>query len=149
MFGVDGDPAILALARRKRGAERVTWLHGLAQSFLLPVASADVALCSLLLHHLADDAKQAALQRIADVLTADAVLHVADWGPPRGPATALGAHALQLIDGHAGPQSLLDGRLPTMLAAAGFTTTRRQAALRTIWGTLELWRATAGSRVDE
>ena len=91
VFGVDGDDAVLALARRKRGAERVTWLNGLAQSFQLPVASADVALCSLLLHHLADDTKHAALQHIANILTNDGALHIADWGPPRGPATALGA----------------------------------------------------------
>ena len=148
VFGVDGDPAILALARRKRGAEGVTWLHGFAQSFLLPAASADVALCSLLLHHLGDDAKQAALQHIADVLTADGVLHVADWGPPRGPATALGARALQLLDGRAGPQSLLDGQLPTMLTATAFTP-QRQATRRTMWGTLELWRAQRGGRGDE
>lgn len=144
VFGVDGDDAVLALARRKSGAERVTWLNGLAQSFLLPVTSADVALCSLLLHHLADDAKQSALQHIADILTNDGVLHIADWGPPRGPATAIGARALQVIDGRVGPQSLLDGQLPQMLAAAGFTTPRRQAALRTMWGTLELWRARRG-----
>lgn len=148
VFGVDGDPAILAFARRKRGAEGVTWLHGFAQSFLLPAASADVALCSLLLHHLGDDAKQAALQHIADVLTADGVLHVADWGPPRGPATALGARALQLLDGRAGPQSLLDGQLATMLTATGFTP-QRQATRRTMWGTLELWRAQRGDRGDE
>lgn len=141
VFGVDGDPAILALARRKTGAERVTWLDGLAQSFSLPTASADIALCSLLLHHLADDTKAAALKHIADVLTDTGVLYVADWGPPRGPATALGVRALQLIDGRAGPQSLLDGHLQTMLTAAGFTAPHRKAAHRTVWGTLELWRA--------
>jgi trans-aconitate methyltransferase len=37
-------------------------------------------------------------------------------------------------------ESLLEGRLPAMLAAAGFGASRRQGALRTVWGTLELWR---------
>ncbi len=138
--GVDGDPAILELARRKPGAERVTWLEGLAGSFSLPV-SADVALCSLMLHHLSDDAKAAGLEHIASALSEHGVLHVADWGPPRGPAAALGARALQLFDGREGPQSLLDGRLPEMLGAAGFASCHRHAALRTVWGTLEVWRA--------
>lgn len=114
---------------------------GACQSFLLPAAGADVVLCSLLLHHLADDAKDAALQHIADVLGDEGVLHVADWGPPRGPAPALGARALQLIDGRAGTQSLLDGQLPVMLTAAGFAANHRHGTLRTMWGTLELWRA--------
>lgn len=145
VIGVDGDPAILALARAKPGAERVTWLEGLAASFALPAASADAALCSLLLHHLGDESKVAALEHIAGVLTARGVLHVADWGPPRGPASAVGARVLQLFDGRAGPQSLLDGTLPAMLAAAGFQTSRRHGALRTVWGTLETWRAERGA----
>ena len=145
VIGVDGDPAILELARAKSGAEHVTWLEGLAASFPLPVGSADVALCSLLLHHLSDEAKAVALEHITCVLGARGVLHIADWGPPRGPAGGLGARALQLFDGRAGPQSLLDGRLEAMLAAAGFATARRHGALRTVWGTLELWRAERGA----
>jgi ubiquinone/menaquinone biosynthesis C-methylase UbiE len=141
VIGVDGDASILELARRKPGAERVTWLEGLAGSFPLPAVSADAAVCSLLLHHLADDAKTAALEHIGEVLTPRGVLHIADWGPPRGPLAALGGRALQLFDGRAGPRSLLDGRLPAMLAAAGFRESRRHGALRTVWGTLELWRA--------
>ena len=121
-------------------------MQGLAASFELPAASADAALCSLLLHHLGDDAKVAALEHIAGVLTAGGVLHIADWGPPRGPAGALGARVLQLFDGRAGPRSLLDGRLPALLSAAGFHTVRRHGALRTVWGTLELWRAERRAR---
>ena len=60
VIGVDGDPAVLGLARRKRDGERVTWIEGLADTFLLPTRSADVLVCSLLLHHLTDDAKAAA-----------------------------------------------------------------------------------------
>ncbi|HEV7883761.1 MAG TPA: class I SAM-dependent methyltransferase, partial [Solirubrobacteraceae bacterium] len=51
VIGVDGDASILELARCKPGAERVTWLEGLAGSFAVPAASADAAVCSLLLHH--------------------------------------------------------------------------------------------------
>jgi ABC-type lipoprotein export system ATPase subunit len=52
----------------------VTWVEGLTGSFALGAASADVAVavCSLLLHHLPDDAKAAALQHLAEV-------HLADW----------------------------------------------------------------------
>ena len=144
--GVAGDPALLERARGKAGAERVTWVEGLAASFALPAASVDVALCSLLLHHLGDEAKAAALEHIAGVLTARGVLHIAEWGRPGGPAAALGAHALQLFDGRAGSQSLLDGRLPELLSAAGFMPFRRHGSLRTVWGTLELWRAHHGAR---
>lgn len=148
VIGVDADPAVLELARRKPGTGRVTWLEGFADSFALPAASADVVMCSLLLHHLVDDDKAAALERAADVLVDNGALHVADWGPPRGPASALGARALMLLDGSAGPRSLLDGRLPAMLTTAGLMAPRRSGALRTVWGTLELWRAQRPPRPD-
>jgi len=146
VVGVDGDPAVLQSARRKPGAAQVTWLEGLAGSFLLQTASVDVVVCSLLLPHLGDDAKVAALKHIADVLVDGGALHVADWGPPRGPASALGARALMLLDGRAGPRSLLDGELPAMLTTAGFAQPRLRASRRTVWGTLELWRAQRSAR---
>lgn len=148
VVGIDGDPAILELARRKPGAERVTWLEGLAATFDLPAGTGSVGavLCSLVMHHLGDGAKAAALDHIASMLSPRGSLHVADWGPPRGPAAALGARALQLFDGREGPQSLLDGHLPRMLRAAGFAEPVRLAALRTVWGTLEVWRAVRSER---
>jgi ubiquinone/menaquinone biosynthesis C-methylase UbiE len=141
VVGVDGDPHVLALARGKPGAARVAWREGLAGALPLADASTEAAICSLLLHHLPDEAKAAALRELARVLGPGGTLHVADWGPPGGPATAAGARALQLFDGAAGPQSMLAGALPLMLAAAGFGDARRRGTLRTVWGTLELWSA--------
>ena len=141
VVGVDGDPEILALARRKPGAGRVAWHEALADALPLGDATADAALVSLVLHHLADAAKADALAELRRVLRPGGTLHVADWGPPRGPATALGARALQLVDGAAGPQSLLAGRLPAILAEAGFAAVHRNGALPTVFGTLERWSA--------
>lgn len=138
--GIDGDPQILALARRKPGADRVAWQEGLAQELPFEDASVDAALVSLVLHHLTDPVKQEALAEVARVLGPGGTLHVADWGPPRGPATALGARALQLFDGADGPESLLAGDLPRLLERAGLQA-RKHGSLPTIWGTLELWSA--------
>jgi ubiquinone/menaquinone biosynthesis C-methylase UbiE len=139
--GVDGDPQILALAARKPGADRVTWHEGLAQELPFDDASIDVAVVSLVLHHLTDPVKHDALAEIARVLKPEGRLHVADWGQPRGVATAIGARTLQLFDGAAGPESLLAGDLPRFLRRAGLDA-RRHGSLPTVWGTLELWSAT-------
>jgi ubiquinone/menaquinone biosynthesis C-methylase UbiE len=141
--GVDGDAKILALARRKPGADRVTWVEALAQELPLEDRSIDVALVSLVLHHLGAATKRDALAEIRRVLQRGGALHIADWGPPRGPATAAGARALQLVDGAAGIEPMLAGDLPKLLRDAGFAAPRRHGALPTVWGTLELWRATA------
>jgi SAM-dependent methyltransferase len=143
--GIDGDPQILALAQRKPHADRVTWSEGLAQQLGFDDASVDVAVISLVLHHLADPAKQDALAEIARVLKPDGTLHVADWGPPRSVFAALGAKTLQVFDGADGPESLLAGDLPRLLSRAGLQP-RKHGSLPTIWGTLELWSATPRSR---
>jgi ubiquinone/menaquinone biosynthesis C-methylase UbiE len=141
VVGVDGDPQVLALARGKPGADGVTWREGLAAALPLEDASAGAAVCSLVLHHLGDAGKAEALAELGRVLAPGGALHVADWGPPGGPAAAAGARALQVFDGAAGPESLLAGGLPRFLAAAGFAAGRRRGRLRTVWGTLELWSA--------
>ena len=138
--GVDGDPEILALAQRKQGAGDVTWTEGLAQELPFDDASVDVAVISLVLHHLTDLAKQDALAEVARVLKPQGALHIADWGPPRSVFAALGARTLQLFDGAAGPESLLAGDLPRLLRRAGLEA-RKHGSLPTIWGTLELWSA--------
>lgn len=144
IVGVDGDPEVLALARRKHGAGDVRWVEGLAGALPLADDSAQAVLCSLFLHHLTDHGKASALTEAARVLAPGGVLHIADWGPPRGPAAALGARALQIFDGREGPTSLLAGALPALLTGADFKSPRRLGALRTVWGTLEFWRASAG-----
>jgi ubiquinone/menaquinone biosynthesis C-methylase UbiE len=141
--GVDGDPQILALARRKPGAFRVAWTEALAQDLPLDAGSIDVAYVSLVLHHLGEHGQPAALAEIHRVLKPGGALHVADWGPPRGPAARAGAAALKVFDGPDGVEPLLAGELPDLLHRARFAASRRHGALRTMWGTLETWRATA------
>ena len=139
--GVDGDPEILAIARNKPDASRVLWAQALADRLPLADGETDVALLSLVLHHLDDDTKEEALTEIARILRPGGALHVAEWGRPGGPGTALGARALQLFDGREGPRSLLAGGLRLLLDASGFAPAHRHGTVRTTWGTLELWRA--------
>ena len=141
VVGIDADPEIRALARRKRGAERVEWRDGLASALPLPDQSADRVVMSLLLHHLSADAKRAALAEAHRVLRPGGRLHVADWGRPHDPLMRTAFFALQLIDGFAGTRDHAAGRLPDFMAAAGFTEIAAHGRLRTAWGTLELLRA--------
>jgi ubiquinone/menaquinone biosynthesis C-methylase UbiE len=41
VIGVDGDPQILDIARRKRGASRVAWVEGLATKLPVENENAD------------------------------------------------------------------------------------------------------------
>jgi ubiquinone/menaquinone biosynthesis C-methylase UbiE len=139
--GVDGDPEILARARRKAGAEAVEWRLGRVEDPELADASCDRVVLSLLLHHLPDPVKLATLQRAHRLLRPNGRVHVADWGPPGDPLMRLAFAGLQRVDGKANTQSMADGKLPTFLAEAGFGDFTRHDRLRTVGGRLELCSA--------
>lgn len=144
--GVDADPATLALARAKPGAGRVAWREGRAEALPLPDGHADVVVTSLLLHHLRPAAKAAALAEMRRVLHPGGVLHVVDWGRPRDPLVRAAFGVLQLIDGVENTRDHATGRLPALVAAAGFADVTLQRRLRTVWGSLEWLTARAGER---
>ena len=138
VIGIDGDPTVLALARAKPAAARITWKEGLATSLPLPGAGADRVVMSLLLHHLSPTAKRQALAEALRVLRPGGRLHIADWGRPHDPLMRAAFFALQLVDGFEGTRDHAAGRLPQLVADAGFADIVRRDRLRTVWGSLEL-----------
>jgi ubiquinone/menaquinone biosynthesis C-methylase UbiE len=142
VFGVDGDPAILALAGEKVGAGGVQWREAYADRLPFDDASVDRVVTSLVLHHLAPETKAAALAEMHRVLRPGGLLFVADWGKPHGPGTRAAFFALQLLDGFANTADHARGLLPRYVADAGFTDVERLDRLRTIAGSFEILRAT-------
>jgi ubiquinone/menaquinone biosynthesis C-methylase UbiE len=142
VIAVDGDPAVLAIARRKIDATLVDWRIGLADDLPVETGAADTAVMTLLLHHLDADGKRAALSEVRRVLLPGGRLVVADWGRPSGPAGAAGARTLQIFDGAAGIVDHLAGRLPDFFVEAGFEPPQVRLRMPTIWGTLEVLTAT-------
>jgi SAM-dependent methyltransferase len=143
VIAVDGDAEVLRLARRKPGAERVTWRQGLAGELDLENASADAVVMSLLLHHLKPDAKQRALVDARRVVRPDGRLHVADRGRPHDPAMRAAFAVVQLVDGREGTRDHAAGRLPALLVQAGFPRVECRGRLRTGFGGLDLFEARA------
>lgn len=141
VVAVDGDPDVLDRARAKPGADAVEWREGLAGELRLDPERADAVVMSLLLHHLRPDAKRSALLDVRRVLRPGGWLHVADWGRPRGALPRAGFLALRALDGLDGTRDHAAGRLPGLIAAAGFDEPRVWKALPTVWGTLELMSA--------
>lgn len=145
VIGVEPDDAVRDRARRKDGSDRVDWRSGTADALPLGDASADRVVCSLVLHHLPPATRRAGLREIHRVLRPGGRLHVADWGRPSDPLTRAGAWAIQRVDGVETTADLVEGRLPELLAEAGFESVARHDRLRTPWGALELTSATRPS----
>lgn len=138
VVAVDGDPQILVIARRKRGAEAVDWRHGLAQELPLESDSADVTLMPMVLHHLGTEAKPAALSEVARVLRPGGALVIADFAKPRGIVPRAGFVLVRLLDGLDPTRDHARGALPQRIRDAGFNSPELLKRVPTAWGTLEL-----------
>jgi SAM-dependent methyltransferase len=140
VLGIDGDEGVLALAREKvkRFGERVRFIKRSASSLPVEDATVDVVVASLLLHHLSRVAKLQALSEARRVLIPAGRLVIADWGQPHDPLTRAGFLALRLLDGFENTADHAAGRLPSLVAQAGFSSVTVRQRWRTAWGRLEL-----------
>jgi ubiquinone/menaquinone biosynthesis C-methylase UbiE len=144
ILGIDGDPQVLDRARTKtaRFADRASFVHGQADSLPIPDGSTDAVIASLLLHHLAREGKLRALAEAHRVLRTGGRLMVADWGRPHDPLMRSAFLALQLLDGFANTRDHAAGKLPALIAQAGFCDVAVTRRWRTLWGSLEMLTAT-------
>ena len=145
--GLDGDPAVLARARRRlAGRPGVALLEGRADALPFLDGSFDRVTCALVLHHLTPPTQRRALLEAARVLRPGGRLHVADWGRPRGALGRAGSLVLRGLDGFENTGPPVRGELPGLLRQAGFAEVAVTRRLPTVWGTLELMRAEYGMR---
>lgn len=141
--GLDGDPAVLALARAKAADAGVSieFWPGLATDPPLGPDSFDRIVSSLLFHHLLPADKQRALRKAFDLLKPGGELHVADWGRPQGRLMRAAFLSVQLLDGFATTQDSVRGLLPEYMQKGGFERVAETHRERTVFGTLALYRA--------
>jgi len=147
VVGLDVDPKILERARtkaRRHGAE-VDFRQGRAEAPPDDPAFADqsfdTCVSSLVFHHLAPPSKTRALEHIHRLLEPGGMLHIADWGPPRTALGRLGFLVTRIFDGFETTRDHAAGRLPELIAAAGFEEVRETEHWPTAVGTLCFYRA--------
>lgn len=141
--GLDGDPGILELARRKAtaaGAE-IAWVEGRADALPFADATFERVVSSLVFHHLDRPTKLAALREIRRVLVAGGEFHLADWGPAANFLMRAAFLPVQLLDGFATTTDNAHGRLPAFMREAGFAEVAATRRFATPCGTLALYRA--------
>jgi ubiquinone/menaquinone biosynthesis C-methylase UbiE len=143
VVGLDGDPDVLDRARRKAEAAGVEIRFDRGLSTELPHSndSFDVVLATLFFHHLTSADKRATAREVARVLKAGGELHVADWGRPEDPLMALLFWQIRLLDGFEQTAENVVGGLPAIFAEGGLEGATETDRLRTIFGTLSLYRA--------
>lgn len=123
VIGLDPDSEILAIARRKaqRSAADIRFDVGYADRLPYQDSSFDRVVSSLVFHHLPHETKILALREIWRVLRPGGELHLADVGQPQSALMRVAVTPFRLFDGIRATEDNLAGRLPGMVAEAGFS----------------------------
>jgi ubiquinone/menaquinone biosynthesis C-methylase UbiE len=118
VYGIDPAPEMIAIARRKaqNAGIAVDFRVGVIEALPFGADTFDVALSSLMIHHLPDDLKRQGLAEVVRVLKPGGRLLIVDL---KRPTDHLG-RALLTVAFHGGLNSGVQD-LPPLLHAAGFT----------------------------
>lgn len=119
VVGLDGDPQILEIARKKAQSQGLEIRFDQGMSFELPYPdeSFDVACTSMMLHHLTRDDKQKTATEMYRVLRPGGKLFGADFAEPR---SRFGKAIRPLTRRFERVAENVDGFLPVMFGKAGF-----------------------------
>jgi ubiquinone/menaquinone biosynthesis C-methylase UbiE len=140
--GLDGDPRILDIARKKAAGAGADVSLDLGMSYRLPypAESFDRVISSLFFHHLTREDKVRTLEEVRRVLRAGGELHVADFGRPQNLLMRVASLPWQAFDGWKTTADNVAGRLPEMMRRCGFSGVHEPVRYITLFGTLSLYQ---------
>lgn len=146
VMGVDPDEAVLAIARAKAEAAgaQVEWLRAMGDELVVPAASVDKAVSSLVLHQCPMEMKRAILAAMFTAVRPGGHVFIADYGAQRTLLMRLLFRQVQQLDGFENTQPNADGALPGLMAEAGFESVEEVRSLPTPTGSISLIRARKG-----
>jgi ubiquinone/menaquinone biosynthesis C-methylase UbiE len=141
--GVDGDPAILAIAseKAKKASIAIHFDHALSYSLPYPAIHFDRVVSSLFFHHLSRENKQRTALEVFRVLKPGGELHVADWGRPTNLLMRGLFLSIRILDGFKNTRDNVSGKLIELFQNAGFVQVSQLRSFGTIFGTMVLYRA--------
>ena len=139
VVGLDPDEAMLARARKKAEAAGVRIELEIGSATELPFAdgSFDRVTSTLMAHHLPTPAKEQMFAEVRRVLKPAGELHLVDLGPAR---SAVARSLQRVLRPHVLGDNL-DGRLPSMMSAAGLVDVTEEDRVVVVFGPLIFWRA--------
>jgi ubiquinone/menaquinone biosynthesis C-methylase UbiE len=140
LTGLDPDPLALARAQRKAGGlTGIRFERGFAQELPYTDGEFDRVLSSMMLHHLDEDVKAAALVEVHRVLRPGGRLHIVDIG---GHTTVHHGLAARWTKKNPHVAGNLGDAIPRLLGSVGFECTEVGTRRSRLIGQLTFYRAT-------
>jgi ubiquinone/menaquinone biosynthesis C-methylase UbiE len=140
--GVDGDPEVLDIARKKSEGVNIQWDEGLASSLPYPDSTFDRVVTSLVIHHLVIDDKREAFKEIFRVLKLRGELYILDFGAPHSSLTRFMTTYMRRLEETA---DNFDGLIPRFVTEAGFGGVKEAENFITVFGPLSIIQAIKGA----
>lgn len=145
VIGLDPDPDVLRLARRKAQeaglAIELVEADGQRIADTLHKGDPNKVVSSLVFHHLSLAKKRATLGAMLDVLRSGGRLYIADYGLQRTWLMRVLFRLVQNLDGFETTQPNADGVLPGLIAEAGFEGVAETSVVSTPTGSISLYQA--------
>lgn len=145
LIGIDPDPDVLRIARRKANAAGVAveWVQGGADRIpdIVDKGEPTKVVSSLVFHHLSLPTKRAAFEAIFGVLRPGGHLVMADYGLQRTWLMRALFRLVHNLDGFEPTQPNADGILPRLIREAGFHGVTELSAVPTATGSISLYES--------
>ncbi len=143
VVGLDGDPEILKLARRKshQADASIQFDEGFSTRLPYPENHFDRIVSTLFFHHLTLSDKQRTIAEVLRVLKPGGQLHVADWGKASNALMRGLFFFIQILDSFETTRDNIQGRLPQLFEKAGFIEVSCVRTFSTAFGTIALYKA--------
>lgn len=144
LIGLDADPEILSIASHKLRMAGIdgNLVHGFSTQMAIEDESVDSVASTLFFHHLSREQKQTTICEIWRVLRPGGSVVVADWGRPTGRIQRLAFYQVQLLDGFETTRGHVFGEPMHLFQDSMFQCAEEFAHVRTVFGTLRLFKAT-------
>jgi ubiquinone/menaquinone biosynthesis C-methylase UbiE len=136
--GLDGDVAVLNIARAKSRGADIQWDHALAFDMPYLNNSFDVVLSSFVTHHLTSVDKVRAFKEVHRILRPNGWFHIVDFGPPFNLLTRTPAAVMKNFERTA---DNFEGQIVPMLTEAGFGSTKEAGHVITFFGPIAFYQA--------
>lgn len=140
LTGLDGDPQVLEIARRKaiQAYASIQWDLGMAYDLPYENNTFDRVVSSLMTHHLTSGNKRLAFKEVCRILKPGGEFYIADFGAPHSPTMKFVVLYMSKLEEAA---DNMKGFLPIMLQEAGLIGVEEKENFSTLFGPLSLYKA--------
>jgi ubiquinone/menaquinone biosynthesis C-methylase UbiE len=138
--GLDGDPGILDIARKKvaQAGLILTLDQGMAFALPYPENQFDRVISSMVMHHLSGESKGQTMLEICRVLKPGGEFHMVDFGMPSNAYARLTASVMRNFED---VNDNIQGRIVNYIRSAGFSQVEEAGHSNTFFGTLAFYKA--------